>query len=70
MMAYARASMNTKYFLIRFEFVLLTMIAKKGGNSDGAAFRVRLRNLGFSPSHYHQNLSTNKVKNPRGKKRR
>lgn len=67
---YARASMNTKYFLIRFEFVLLTMIAKKGGNSDGAAFRVRLRNLGFSPSHYHQNLSTNKVKNPRGKKRR
>ena len=38
---YARASMNTKYFLIRLEFVLLTMIAKIGGNSNGAAFRVR-----------------------------
>ena len=33
--------MNTKYFLIRLEFVLLTMIAKIGGYSDGAAFRVR-----------------------------
>lgn len=69
MMDYARASMNTKYFLIRLEFVLLSMIAKVGGNSDGAAFRVRSRNLGFSLSQHHQNLSTNKVKDQREKSR-
>ena len=69
MMDYARASMNTKYFLIRLKFVLLSMIAKVGGNSDSTAFRVRSRNLGFSLSYYHQNLSTNKVKNQREKSR-
>lgn len=61
--------MNKKYFLIRHEFVLLSMIAKVGGNSDGAAFRVRSRKLGFSVSHSHQNLPTNKVKNQKGKRR-
>ena len=61
--------MNTKYFLIRLKFVLLSMIAKVGGNSDSTAFRVRSRNLGFSLSYYHQNLSTNKVKNQREKSR-
>ena len=60
--------MNTKYFLIRLKFVLLSMIAKVGGNLDGAAFRVRSRNLGFSLSQ-HQNLSTNKAKNQREKSR-
>ena len=32
--------MNKKYFLIRHELVLLTMIAEEGRNSDGAAFQV------------------------------